>query len=347
MIRLFPAISFLLFALLLSGSELMAQKIDTVYHINGNILTGDLKKMNYGVISWSMEGMGTSSLEVPKVKSMKSSKQFEFKLKEGLIYFGSIDSSNRLHHIYIVMKNGRELVDINEIVEIYPIRRNFWMRTKGNFSLGLNYTKGSEIATVVLSGNLNYRPRRSIYEIKWSSNNTVNLLEDTLTSKRTDVTLSWQYLLQKNWSVGIFGGASQNTQLGIRIRWDLAGLVIRDVVYNHWNRFWVGAGLSVQRETPFSGEYTLDDLAGVTTIVWKVYKYTQPKVWLDSDLTFLPYITGDSRYRLNLNVNPSISIIDDDLKVGFEYYYSYDSRPPVNASTFDWGINLEITYSFH
>ena len=347
MIKKLRTVAILAFLLLLAG-DILSQKIDTIYHVNGNIYTGDFKKMNYGVVSWSVSGMGTNSLEEPKIRTIKSIKQFEIKLKSGLIYFGSIDTSNIDHHIYIVISNGRELVNISDIVEIYPIRKSFWMRTTGNFSLGLNYTKGSDVATFVLSGNLNYRKRRAFYNLSWDSNNTINFADDSLSATKADIMLAWQHSFGNNWSSGVFAGASQNSQLGIRVRLDLSGLGIRDIVYNSWNRLWAGAGISIQQERPFeTTEYT-NDLAGVVMMVWKVYKYVDPKVWVDTDVSFIPYITGDWRYRFNANLAPKVSIIRDDLKIGFKFYYSYDSRPPQDASsTFDWGINLEITYALH
>ncbi len=36
--------TFLIFILFLTSFAVKAQKIDTIYHINGNVLTGDLKK---------------------------------------------------------------------------------------------------------------------------------------------------------------------------------------------------------------------------------------------------------------------------------------------------------------
>lgn len=331
-------------ALLLS-IEGFSQKIDTIYHINGNILTGDLKKMNYGVVSWSMDGLGTNNLEEPKIKTIKSIKQFEIKLKSGLVYFGSIDTSNQIHHVNIVIANGRELVDINNIVEIYPIRKSFWRRTSGNFSVGVNYSKGSDIATIALSGNINYRKRHSYFYITYDANTTFQA--DTLNATKADATIGWQRTLQNKWSTGLVFGAGQNSQLGTRLRLDITGLGIRDFIYNKWNRFYSGAGLSVQRETPFEGEI-INDLVGIATIVWKVYKYTRPKVWVDTDITFVPYITGDWRYRTVANLNPKISVVADDLKVGFKFYYTFDSAPQTDAATaFDWGINFELTYTLH
>lgn len=59
-------ILFIVFFIFLS-EEAKAQKIDTIYHTNGNILTGDIKKLNYGVGTWSMQWMETISLKTPEI----------------------------------------------------------------------------------------------------------------------------------------------------------------------------------------------------------------------------------------------------------------------------------------
>jgi len=324
----------------------IAQKTDTIIHINGNVLTGDFKKMVYGVVSWKMDGMGTISLEEVKINTIRSKKLFEIKMKNGLTYFGSFDTSGVDRTVYVILPTRRELINVEDIVEVYPIKRNFWMRTTGNFSLGLNGSKGSNVVTLVLSGNLNYRKKKTYFDLSWDSNNTYQ--GDSLSASKSDIILAWQRSLKNKWSTGVSISANQNTELGTKLRLGLGVIALKDITYNIWNRLYAGAGLTVNRETPYGDAEITDDLAGVAQIVWKVYKYTRPKVWVDTNVTFLPYLTGRSRYRAVFNLNPKISIVNDNLKIGFKFYYNYDSSPSANASsTDDYGINLELTYSFH
>ena len=339
-------ISFILIIFIAFSAKAYAQKIDTIYHINGNILTGDFKKMEYGVVTWKMDGMGTISLEEPKINSIKSQKEFEIKLKNGLTYFGTFDSSAYAGKVNIIISNGIKLVNIEEIVEVYPIKQNFWLRTSGNFSLGINYSKGSNLATISFTGNLNYRKRNSNFDITWDDYNTYQ--GDSLNSTKADAQIGWERLLKKKWSTGTFIGLAQNSELGTKMRLNLTVIGIYDFVYNKWNRFYAGAGLSVVRETPYDTSGITNDLAGVAGVYWKVYKYTNPKIWVDANMTYVPYFTSSGRYRLDFGVSPKISIISNDLKLGFKFYYTYDSQPSTkSAATNDWGINLEITYSFH
>lgn len=331
---------------LVSPSLLNAQKIDTIYHTNGNVLTGDLRKLNYGVVTYKMAGIGSITIETPEIKNIKSKKEFEVRLNNGMIYFGSFDTTNITKKVKLNLSKGTQLLSLNNIVEVYPIKNSFWLRTIGNFSMGFNYSLGSSVATFTFSGNLSYRKRKSLYQLSWDNNNTFQ--GDSLGATNINFVVGYQHTLKNYWSLGSSVSAYQNSQLGVKLRLDFTAIAIRDIVYNKWNRYFVGGGLSVQRETPFDDTGETVDLAGMLTTVWKVYKYTNPKIWVDSDLSLIPYITGDWRYRVNFNMNPRIGVIGNTLQVGFKFYYSYDSRPPSNASsTYDWGINFTLTYALH
>ena len=338
--------SFLFFiALFLPAKNAIAQKTDTIVHINGNVMKGEIKKIVYGVITWKMDGMGTISFEEVKVNTMISRKQFEIKMHSGDIFFASFGPSKEHRKVYLLIGDQKKLVNIEDLVEAYPIKKNFWMRTTGSFSLGLNFSKGSDVATLSFTGNLDYRKQKSHYILNWDTNNTYQ--GDTLSSNKSDVSLSYERLFKNDWSSFITLSASQNSELGTKLRLGVDLVGAKDIVYNDWNRLYAGAGLNITQETPYDDSGITEDLAGLFTLNWKVYKYTAPKLWVDANITFLPYIT-DNRYRTVFNLNPQVSIFSDDFKVGFKLYYSYDSKPPSeNASNDDYGLNLQFTYSLH
>ena len=332
--------------LVIPFKSVMAQKTDTIYHVNKNTLTGDLKNLAYGVVTWKMDGMGTISLEEIKVNTIISKKQFEIKLKNDAVYFGSLEASDTFRTVYIVTKKNKILVNISDIVEIYPIKNSFWLKLSGNFSLGLNYTKGSDIATLSFSGNMNYRKKKAYFELAWDQNNTYQ--SDTLGSRKADISLAWQRLLKNGWSSQVSTGFSQNSELGIKERWALNLMGIKDLSYNNWNRLYAGSGLNVTHEIPYGNISEQNDLAGLFQMVWKVYKYKAPKLWVDTDISYLPYFTDSGRHRAVFNLNPKINLLSDNFKVGLKFYYTYDSKPPSDAaSTNDYGINLQLSYSFH
>jgi hypothetical protein len=327
-------------------TKVYGQKIDTIIHTNGNILTGDFKKLVYGVITWKMTGMGTIGFEEPKVSTIISRKKFEIKMDDGKYYYASFDSSGIARKVYLTMPDKSLLVDIDDIVQVYPIKNNFWSRTSGNFSLGANLSKASNVATISFSGNLDYRKRSSYFNLTWDTNDTYQ--GDTLSSSNSNIALAWQRALKKGWAIDVSISANQNTELGTKLRMGLNLAGIKDITYNDWNRLYVGAGMNVAREIGYDDPEVTNDLAGLFVVYWKIYKLTSPKIWLDSNISYLPYITDSGRYRANINFNPKVSIFSDNFKIGIVFYYNYDSKPTSDAaSNDDYGLNLQFTYSLH
>lgn len=294
-----------------------------------------------------MDGMGTINFEEVKINTIISKKEFEIKMKNDLIYFGSFSSSEKNRTVYIISEGKKHLVNIDDLVEVYPIKNNFWSRTSGNFSLGFNTSKGSKTATLALSGNLDYRKEKAYFSLNWDGNNTYQ--SDTLNSSNSNISLSWQRLLKKGWSTQTVFGTSQNTELGTKMRWELDLMGVKDIAYNSWNRLYAGGGLSFTREISYGDASTQNDMAGIIQLVWKVYKFTSPKINVDANITYLPYFTDGNRYRTSFNFTPNVSVFSDDFKIGLSFYYNYDSDPPSNeaSSTNDYGLNLQLTYSLH
>ena len=85
------------------------------------MLTGDLRKLDYGVVTWKMDGMGTISLEEVKIKTIHSKKEFEVKMRTGEIIFCSFDSSEVAEKVFLgkdlfnLFTSYMHIIDINHI----------------------------------------------------------------------------------------------------------------------------------------------------------------------------------------------------------------------------------------
>jgi len=313
--------------------------------VNGNIITGELKKIVYGQLSYSVEGMNTISIDEVDISSIKSKKQFEIKLINDSIYYGSFDTARLKQMTYIVMDSVRKLINMRDLVEVYPIKSNFWLRTSGNFSIGYNLTKSNKNMSFVSSGDLTHRKEKSFFELSW--NNNLVWYVDTLNSSSNQASLAWQRIIKNEWSGGVAIGYDQNSELGVQARLGLSLTVIKDVVYNSWNRFSALAGFDGTQEWDYGATNSNQYIAGMIGLAWKVYRFKEPKINVASSITYLPYI-NDKRQRVNINLAPNVSVFGNNLKVGLSFYYNYDSSPPSdNYSTADYGLNATFTYSFH
>lgn len=322
-----------------------AQKTDTIIHINGNILTGEIKRLDFGIVTYKMDGMGTINYQMDKIRTMKSNKNFEIRLSNGFNYFGNIDTVSKARKVKLVLSNSYVKVPVDSIVEMYPIKNNFWLRLNGKFSMGFNFDKGSQNGKINFSGNLNYLKQRSEFSLTW--NNNLNFLTDSVTSSKEDVTLNFKRDLKRRWSSNLIAGANQNSELGLDLRLFLSALVSYDLVNNNRNVLFFGTGLSTNREWSNGDSVSINNQEIFFTLNYKIFKYSSPKIDVSTNITAYPSLSTKGRLRAEYNLNSRIELFNDFF-FGITYYYSLDTKPVNNdASNQDWGISTNISYSFH
>jgi uncharacterized protein DUF481 len=336
----------ILFLILINlGYFSIAQKTDTIVHINGNTLLGEIKKLNNGIISFKMEGMGTIKFQLDKVCTFSSDKHFQVVMRKGIQYYGSFDTSGINRKVNISLINGNELISIEDIVELYPIKKNFWLRTSGVFSLGFNFSKGSNIASLTSSGNLNYRNKKLYSEITWSDNTTVQ--SDTINSNKTDLSLSVQRLIVNRWYFGLNAEGSSNSELGYDLRILGGASLINYLIQNYNNRLYISIGASGNREWSYGETEPSNNVEGLLGLNYSFFRFTDPEVNISSYINTYPNFTTSGRWRVNYYLDARVEVISD-FQIGINFYYNYDNKPiSSDASSRDYGISTTFSYSFH
>ncbi|MAZ93382.1 MAG: hypothetical protein CMF58_03110 [Lentimicrobiaceae bacterium] len=335
----------LVMVIFVTSMNIFGQKTDTIVHINGNILLGEIKKLNDGIITYKMDGMGTIKFQVDKINTFKSEKSFQVVLKDGKQYFGSFDTCGIDRYVNLILINGSERLFIEDIIELYPIKKNFWLRTSGSLGLGFNYSKGSDIATLTTSGSLYHRNRHTYAELSWSDNTTYQ--SDSINSNKSDANLMMQRLIYHKWYLGGNLEGSSNSELGYKFR-ILGGVsIINYIVQNYHNRLYLSLGSNANREWSMDTDEVTNNLEGLFGINYHYYKYTDPEFNITTYLKTYPNFTTPGRYRVNYYLDAKIEVISD-FNVGINFYYNFDSKPiSEDASREDYGIATTISYTFH
>ncbi|MAE08996.1 MAG: hypothetical protein CL661_09585 [Bacteroidetes bacterium] len=329
----------------LIGLSSFAQKTDTIIHVNGNVLLGEIKKLDNGIITFKMDGMGTIKFQLDKVYTFSSEKHFQVIMRQGIQYYGTFDTSGISRRVKIRLLNGTESLKVEDIIEMYPIKKNFWLRTSGTFSLGFNFSKGSDIASITSSGKIDYRNRKTFTQLNWSDNTTVQ--SDTLNSNKTDVSFDIQKLLKKRWYIGFNAEGSSNSELGYDLRLLVGTSIINYLIQNYHNRMYASIGASGNREWASGSEDPSDNLEGLIGLNYHYFKYTDPEINISTYINTYPNLTTAGRWRVNYYLDAKVEVIND-FEVGINFYYNYDNKPvSSDASTNDYGITTTISYSFH
>ena len=78
---------------------------------------------------------------------------------------------------------------------------------------------------------------------------------------------------------------------------------------------------------------------------FEFFTYDSPKTTLKTSLAVFPRLTGDGGVRLDLDFSVRQELITD-LFLELSLYGTYDSTPPEDGTSNDWGIVTGLGYTF-
>ena len=68
----------------------LAAKTDVVVLINGNAVTGEVKSLDFGSLSYSTDSMGTVNIDWEDIVTVTSEQSLQIELTDGTRYFGKL-----------------------------------------------------------------------------------------------------------------------------------------------------------------------------------------------------------------------------------------------------------------
>ena len=318
-------------------------KTDTVFLKNGDRITGEIKKLEYGILFLKTSGLGTINIEFDRIKTFYAMERFTIQLSSGLRFFGTIDTSGIEGYVNLRVNDFRIPEPIAEIAEMYPVKRAFWKRLDGSLDLGYSYTKASSISQVNLNGSLDYRIEKAFTQLKYGF--IITDQTDMERIRKQDYSLSYRRVIKRKWFVGAAVGAQQNTQLGVVHRY-WGGPGIGNSLVNN-NRHVLSSLVGILIITELSAdETTVNNIEGTLRWDYRIFKFNKPDIDIRTNLNFYPSFTTAGRYRLEYDLNANLEIFND-FYFGLRIYDNYDSKPiDETAANNDWGVTTSIGYTW-
>jgi len=318
------------------------QKTDLVFLKNGDRMTGEIKQLSRGILQLKTNDIGTLNIEWEDVDSLSS--VYQFRIEDGLgdKYFGSIF----LHHngmLEVIHEGASVMTSGIGVVEITPLEASFWQRLDGSISIGFSYTKATSIAQ--LNSDFNVRYRTPLRQIILDASNIATSQDDEESTRREDLSLTYNRLFKGRWFATVAGGAQTNDELGLDLRVLFAPGAGLDLVQTNHNTMTATAGLSANREWSANsdGAYNLETFLGLEH---SLFRYDYPKTDITLDATVYPSLTTSKRYRTEIDVSASREIVKD-LTIVLTFYHSYDSHPlDPDAHKTDYGLVSSLGWTF-
>ncbi len=343
--RLFLKSSIFIISLFISNVTAFAQKDDTLRLINNDRITGEIKKLQYGILDFKTSDMGTLKVEWEKIRSIQTKKFFEIYLDDNSKYFGKIDStftnSSRIQQL-MGMEGTDRYLDL--IVKVNPIKQRFWDRVDLNLEIGYQYNKGSNVSNFNTGYNLYYRNIKNSYRFN-GSNYITDQRNENQQFKKQDANLTYSHYMKESWIYGVFSTAEQNTELGLDLRLLIGTDIGKAIVQTEKSELELTGGILGNVENSTDNTETNNAELKIQ-VNYRYFIFHNPELSITSDFTVYPSLNVQDRYRIIANFKTKIEIITD-LFFNLTFYDNYDSKPPsATAEKNDWGVTTSVSYSF-
>jgi len=334
---------FLIVLISLTQVSLGSEKTDTVFLKNGDRITGEVKRLEYGILFLKTSGLGTINIEFDRIKTFYSKERFTILLSNGLRFFGTIDTSGIDGQVILKVNEFRIPKPIIEIVEIYPVKNIFWKRLDGSIDIGYSYTKATTISKFDFKGRVDYRVEKAYSEIKLEF--TLTDQQDKERIRKQDVVLSHRRLIKRKWFGAGALGAQQNSELGVDCRYGGGPAIGIEIIHSNANVLNGLGGLLLTTEKS-AADSIINSVELLLMVDYRLFKFNNPDIDIRSNLNAYPSLTTANRIRIEYSLDAKFEVFKD-FYFGVRLYYNYDSKPiDPTAANDDWGITTSIGYSW-
>ena len=322
----------------------LAARTDIVILINGNEVTGEVKSLEFGALSYGTDSMGTVTIDWEEIVSVTSNQHLQVEISNGLRYHGTLVLASDTDHIAVMRPGGIQELRKGDVIRMTPIETDdrFIDRLEGSVSFGFNTGKSSGVTQGNLNLDVRYRTRT--YLIGLTSNSTVTETEGDEATRRANLSMNYQRFRANRWFTDWSGTYETNEELGIQNRVSLGGGMGRYFVQTNKNQFSLLAGLVATTETFTGDEERTTNAEGKLSV-----RYLRRLLSPSTDISFradvFPLLADLSQYRSEMDLTLRREFIDD-LFFDLSVFHSYQSDPPEGAEQDDYGIVTSIGYSF-
>ena len=322
----------------------LAQRTDVVILKNGDQITGEVKYLKVGILTYKTDNMETVEIQWNKIKSITTKNFFEVEVADGRVFFGSIAPSDDEGMMIIKGVTMDHNLFMIYVVRINRIKESFWDIIDGSIKLGFSFTKASSIGQISLGGNAKYRTKINVSEL--ALNSVITTTDKEPTSSKNDLSLSYQHNLRYEWFAAGIASLQENSELGIKLRTSLGGGIGNNFIQTQNQWLYTLAGLSVNREVKTDQTEAVFNVEGLINAQYQFFKYEHPKATFLTYTYIFPSLSDLGRFRLTYNAELSWEMVLD-FYWDLTFYFEYDNQPQSeDASQSDYRIENSIKYIF-
>ena len=327
LLQLFFAL-FLIFFSLKSNAQ-----HDSLVLKNGNIIVGELKSLDKGVVIIETDySENDFTIEWSGIKEIYVRSMFLITLKDGTRINGKFQSVNGGEKINITDADGKQTETVHDdIVYLKGLKSDFWSRVHASIDLGLSISKANNLKQYNMRSAVGYLADKWLVDLYY--NDTRSSQDSIAETKRTEAGASYTYFLQRDWyAVGSISTLS-NTEQALDLRLTSKAGVGKYFVHTNRSYFGVGGGLSLNNESFTNNtpkRTSLEGYVGAEVNLFDIGDFS-----LLSNLYVYPSFTESGRWRTDFKLDTKYDLpLDFYIKLGITL--NYDSEPAVKGKETDY-----------
>lgn len=336
-------------ALLAWAGSALADKTDIVELRNGDRVTCEIKNLERGRLRVSTDSMGTVFIEWQDILRITSPALYVVEMQDGSRLQGTLAGTEVERQLLLRGGSGggdkEEFVPMESVVWLDPLKldERIVKRWDGSVSAGFDATKANSDTS--LSASFDARRRAEDFLLNFGGSVYSRSQDGVDDSLRADFNAVYRGLLEDRWYWAALGTFERNDELGIDLR-TLGGTGYGRFLVQTGRALWsVTGGLAVVNEQLAGDVDAQTSVEALLNTDFEFFTYDTPKTTLTTSLTVFPSITESGRVRSQLDFALRRELVTD-LFVEISVYDSYDSDPPEEAETNDWGIVTSLGYTF-
>ena len=329
-------------AFLVAGAPpAFAAKTDIIELINGDRITCEIKKLDRGKLTVKTDGLGTISIEWDDIQHIASPARFNLELATGERTFGSLGRGDA-RTVDIIGTTRTERLSLGDIVRLAPLGGTLWQRLDGSISAGFSFTEANSQTQWTFDTAVSYRSRRWLTQ--FTADSLLTTRDDADRQTRNSLALQSQRYLRPRWSAIGFLQFQQNEELSLNLRSLLGAGIVRSLAQSNRTSAALVGGVAFTNEQ-YSGEGDERIAEAVAAVSWDWFTFDGRSTSLSTSAQTFYALNGDSRVRAELNASFKSDIVGD-LYWSVNAFESYNSRPPTDQKSSDFGVSATMGWSF-
>lgn len=316
---------------------------DSLVFTNSNIMVGELKSLNKGVITIETDYSDSDfKIDWEKVREIYSTSNYLFTLTDGRRLNGRVNTvAVPKWEIYRINGDTVE-VERDEIVYFRSYKNDFWSRLNASVDADYSFTKANNFNQIGARANIGYTaPRwwlKAGYSILRSNQ------DDVETVRRQDGNLTYRKFMPKDWYYGFVIYFLSNTEQLLNLRSNVRAGIGKYIIHTNSSYLGIEGGISGVNENfenrpenlnsleaYFGSELNLFDI-GDWSLLTRIFTY--------------PSLTENGRWRVDYSLDTKYDLpLDFYVKGGFTL--NYDNQAIEGAADLDYVVQTGIGWEFN